>query len=154
MRGSRAIEHPVTKGHCMSRSKFLTKLSLLAFSLALGVAFAPQLVSPVHAQEGDEEEGGPELTDAQKKEIDSIRKTQAKAEESIQNKDYEAGVKIFKKLAEKLENAKLPEKITSNIQWKMWKQNARYNYACCLSRTGAKDEAVKEFVKSIDLGFM
>src|SRR5207302_7715417 len=66
----------------------------------------------------------------------------------IQAEDYEAGAKVFKKLCEKLDKTGLPQKLVADM-----KTNAHYNYACCLSRTNAKDEAVKEFARSVELGF-
>jgi hypothetical protein len=132
----------------MSRWKSFQKVSLLALALSLGFAFAPSLAPRLHAQEDEEEDPAQALTPEQKKELQALGRAQQKADEAIQSEDYEAGVKVFKKLCDKLDQSKLPEKMI----WQA-KYLAHYNYACCLSRTGAKEDAVKEFGRSVELGF-
>jgi hypothetical protein len=113
---------------------------------------APRLLPAVHAQDDDgEDEGGstgPKLTDEQKKELQAIGKSEQRAAEAIQSQDYEAGAKAFKKLCEKVDKSTLPEEILGQV-----KVNAHYNLSCCLSRIKSNDEAVAEFVKSVELGF-
>lgn len=134
----------------MSRASLLKKLSFVAVAVVLSGGFAPRVASVAFAQEGGDEgdDGAPQLSEEQRKELRSILQTQRKADETIQGEDYDAGAKVYKKLVEKLEKSSLPEKLLGDM-----KQNAHYNYACCLSRTGVKDEAVKEFARSVELGF-
>ncbi len=134
----------------MSRSSLLRKLSCIGLSLFIGVTMAPRLLPAVHAQDddGEDEGAGPKLTDEQKKELQAIAKSEARAAEAIQSQDYEAGAKAFKKLCEKADKSTLPEDIIGQI-----KVNAHYNLSCCLSRIKSNDEAVSEFVKSVELGF-
>jgi peroxiredoxin len=144
----------MTKGTRMSRWNILRKLSTFGFVFALGVAFAPRLVATAHAQDDEGEEGdGSNLTEDQKNELRSLACSMQKADESImpqqgEDPDYDTGAKLYKKFVAKVEQSKLPEKFLQQM-----KMLGHYNYACCLSRTGVKDEAVKELEKSVQLGF-
>jgi peroxiredoxin len=104
---------------------------------------------PALAQEGG---GGgsddPELTPAQKKEADALDGLQRKASEAIEAKDYKTAAEVYRELCAKLDQSTLPADGLVDF-----KQLDHYNYACCLSRIGAKDDAIKEFAKSVDAGY-
>ena len=110
----------------------------LALSLTLLLA-----LSPAFAQEGEGgDDQGPKLTDAQKKEADALDALQRKSAEAIEAKDYKAACEVYGELVKKLDASTLPADGLVDF-----KQLDHYNYACCLSRIGAKDDAIKEFAK-------
>jgi hypothetical protein len=130
----------------------MSRKLLVALALLFGFTFVPRLGPAAIAQEegGDEgDDSGPKLTDAQKKEAQEIGKLEKEANDTIEGKNYAEGAKAFKALCDKIDASTIPADLLKGAG-----ANAHYNYACCLSRTGAKDDAVKEFQKSMNLGFI
>lgn len=93
-------------------------------------------------------EGSGDLT---KEEIDILKPIDElgeKAFKELEAKTYEPALAHYKEAAEQLEKAKVRPELK-----KVRSQLIHYNTACGLSLTGKKDEAVKEFTRSVDDGY-
>ncbi|HZU95424.1 MAG TPA: TlpA disulfide reductase family protein [Planctomycetota bacterium] len=124
----------------------MIRKTLLLLALVAGLGLAPRC-----ALAQDEAPRRQRLSEEQQQEYQDILEAQQEAGQAIEGaeKDYGKGAKLYKKLCEKVDAATdLPKSLLSEI-----KLNAHYNYACCLSRTDKKDDAVKEFKASVELGF-
>ena len=83
-----------------------------------------------------------------KDEIEKIAPIFQEAMQAAQAKEYDKAIAAFDKFFPKLEKAQLPAKMKKSVE-----SGARYNYACALSLTGKKPEAIKAFARSVELGF-
>lgn len=110
-------------------------------SLSVLAAVCALAFTAAHVRAQDDDEGNQE-------EIQKISAPFQEAMEALQAKDYDKAIKAFDQFFPKLEKAKLSDEIKKNAEC-----NARYNYACALSLTGKKPEAVKAFARSVELGF-
>jgi thiol-disulfide isomerase/thioredoxin len=90
------------------------------------------------------------VASAQDDDTSKVKETYENASQAMEAKDYDAAIKYFEELFPALE--KLNDPKVSDEQKTQLEELARYNYACALSRKGKKQEAVKAFARSVELG--
>jgi hypothetical protein len=119
-------------------------VTLRRLALALGLIAT---FSAAAAAQGVPEGSG----DMTKEEIEILKPIDElgdKALKELEAKSYEPALAHYKEAAAALEGAKVRDELK-----KPRSQLIHYNTACGLSLTGKKDEAVKEFARSVDDGY-
>jgi thiol-disulfide isomerase/thioredoxin len=114
---------------------------------ALGLGLMLGSPTRVHAQD-DDEEGGQQMDEKTREEVQKFEQRLNDAVKELEAKDYDNALKHYEKLFARLEKSTLDKKYKDQIE-----QLARYNYACGLSLTNKKEEAIKAFSRSVELGF-
>lgn len=104
-------------------------------ALLAAVMLAPHVA--VRAQEQPDED-----------EMRLLEGSYQEAREAVQSKDWKKAIEAFDKFFPRLAQAKLPEEIKKRAE-----RDARYDYACAHALTGKKEDALKAFVKAVDLGY-
>jgi peroxiredoxin len=118
-------------------------LKRLMLALSLVVAFG--VGAPVRAQDdgdgdGEEQQLPPELK--------KISEQQSKAVEELNAKQYDKAIPRLEKLLGTIAKSSLGEELK-----KAEEQLTQYNLACGYSLTGKKDDSLKAFDRSLELGF-
>jgi thiol-disulfide isomerase/thioredoxin len=122
------------------------RLPLAAFALILGLSVAAP--AAIRAQDGEGmggDEGQENLSPEKKKLVEAM----TKADKLIEEKKYAEAVGAYDELFKLLDASKE----LKAEEKKDAEQGARYNYACALSLTGKKEDALKALKRAVELGF-